>query len=154
MQAKRCLASTCFWSFCFHFRVHVSDILTVSPLIEDDVLFSFSELFRDWKMGYYLLLLHKCLEYFGLSESTCFSFLLAHQLCCSDHFTCAEEALQVSWSCLLGTALVCGQVAPRQGVNYSHLVVMVCKGTAAGKGPFTIRLSSGMLYVSLGFIYG
>lgn len=57
----------------------------------------------------------------------------------------------MSWSCLLGTALVDGEVARRQAVTYSHLVVMVCKGTAAGKGPFTITLSSGMLYVSLGF---
>lgn len=30
----------------------VSDTLTVWPLIEDEVLFRFSELFRDWKMGY------------------------------------------------------------------------------------------------------
>lgn len=58
----------------------------------------------------------------------------------------------MSWSCLLGTALVGGEVAPRQGVTQSHLMVVVCKGIAAAKGLFTIRLFSDILYVSLGFI--
>lgn len=51
----------------------------------------------------------------------------------------------MSWSCLLGTGFVGGEVVPRQGVTQSHLIVMLCKGTAAGKGPFTIQLSSDML---------
>lgn len=81
----------------------------------------------------------------------CSSLLSAHQVRCLDCATCAEEALQAFWSCFMGTACVGGEVAPGQGATLSLLMVMVSKGTTAGKSPFAIKLSDS-LHISLGFI--
>lgn len=125
---------------------------SVSPLTEDDVLFSFSELFRHWKMVYYLLLLHKCLEYFGLSETTCFFFPSATPAVLLRSFHLCRGGPLGVLVLLAGYCSGGWGGSSQTGVTHSHLVVMVCKGTAAGKGPLAIRLSSGMLHVSLGFI--
>lgn len=76
MQIKRCPASTCFWSICFHFRINVADALSdcltfnIAWLQDEAPLFNFSEPSSDWKMGCYLWLLYKCVGYFEPSEST------------------------------------------------------------------------------------